>query len=174
MAICTIDEGFNLSCLQNAGGVVKFYIGEWQDQNFALDANGVTVTGTDAATPTTLYKFEQTIGTAQFLEEGQFNAQNGTNGFTQNVSLVFNKMDETTTKLMDSLTTTKSIAVVEDKNGEFFLVGMESGLFPSAGNGDTGVALADRNGYTLTLTAEEKLAARIIDPTALGTIFDLQ
>ena len=80
-------------------------------------------------------------------------------------------MDEITLPIVDSLTTTRSMCVVKDKNGELWLTGSESGLFPSAGNGDTGTALADRNGFTLTLTAEEKQAARRIDPAAFETIF---
>ena len=145
MAICSIDSGFDLTCLQNAGGVIEYYIGEYVEQTYTFDTDGVTIISSDAQTPSPLYKFDQTIGTAQFLQEGQFNAQNGVNAFTQNVNLVFNKMNEITLPIMDSLTTTRSMCVVKDKNGELWLVGNESGLFPSAGNGDTGTALADRN-----------------------------
>lgn len=47
------------------------------------------------------------------------------------------------------------MAIVEDMNGSFWLLGAKNGLDITSGNSATGTASGDRNGYSLTFQAME-------------------
>ena len=53
--------------------------------------------------------------------------------------------------------------IVEDNNGNKFLMGLEYGASVSGGTIVTGTAMGDLSGYTLTLTAQEKIPANFVD-----------
>jgi hypothetical protein len=48
------------------------------------------------------------------------------------------------------------MAVVEDANGKYWLLGKSNGLDLTGGNSGSGTAQGDRNGYTLTFSGGEK------------------
>ena len=47
-------------------------------------------------------------------------------------------------------------AIVEDNNGLYWLLGLDNPLELSAGDGTTGTARTDRNGYSVTLQDDSK------------------
>ena len=48
------------------------------------------------------------------------------------------------------------IVFVEDANENIWMIGAQEGVLVSGGNGSTGAAKGDLNGYTLTLSAEDR------------------
>lgn len=54
---------------------------------------------------------------------------------------------------------------VEDYNGNVFVMGLEHGAEVTGGTVVTGAAMGDLSGYTLTLTAQEKVPANFLDTT---------
>ena len=55
--------------------------------------------------------------------------------------------------------------IVEDNNGNKFLMGLEYGAEVTGGTIATGAAMGDMSGYTLTFTAQEKIPANFVDAT---------
>ena len=55
--------------------------------------------------------------------------------------------------------------VVEDNNGNKFLMGLDYGAEVNGGTIVTGAAMGDMSGYTLTLNAQEKIPANFVDAT---------
>ena len=51
---------------------------------------------------------------------------------------------------------------VEDRNGNFFLCGLEHGMEVTGGSIATGTAFGDLSGYSLTLTGQELEPANFI------------
>jgi hypothetical protein len=62
------------------------------------------------------------------------------------------------------------VAVV-DNTGNAFLMGVEFGAEVTGGTVATGTAMGDLSGYTLTLTAQEKLPANFISGATLANPF---
>ena len=55
--------------------------------------------------------------------------------------------------------------IVEDNNGNKFLMGLDYGAEVNGGTIVMGAAMADLSGYTLTLNAQEKIPANFVDAT---------
>ena len=53
--------------------------------------------------------------------------------------------------------------IVEDHNGNFFLVGREFGAELTGGSMVSGAGMGDLSGYTLTFAAQEKTLANFIN-----------
>jgi hypothetical protein len=64
---------------------------------------------------------------------------------------------------------------VKNRNGQFFLAGIEHGMELTTANVMNGSAMGDLNGYTLTMVGTEKLLANLVNcstEAALATLFD--
>ena len=55
--------------------------------------------------------------------------------------------------------------IIEDNNGNLLLAGLEHGADVTGGTVVTGGAMGDMSGYTLTLSAMEKIPANFLDDT---------
>jgi len=55
--------------------------------------------------------------------------------------------------------------VIEDNNGNKFLMGLDYGADVNGGTIVTGAAMGDLSGYTLTLNGQEKIPANFVDAT---------
>jgi len=56
--------------------------------------------------------------------------------------------------------------IVEDQNGNLFVMGLVNGAEVTAGTIVTGAAMGDMSGYTLTLSGKEKVPANFIASAA--------
>jgi hypothetical protein len=59
----------------------------------------------------------------------------------------------------------RPIVIVEDRNSNFFVAGLEHGCEVTGGTIVTGAAMGDMSGYTLTLNGQEQLPANFLDGT---------
>ena len=55
--------------------------------------------------------------------------------------------------------------IVEDHNNNFFYCGLEHGAEVTGGTISTGAAMGDMSGYTITLTAQERIPANFFEAT---------
>jgi hypothetical protein len=51
--------------------------------------------------------------------------------------------------------------VVEDQNGTQYYLGEQNGLYVGSGQGETGLAVGDRNGFSISLTGQEPSLAKV-------------
>ena len=79
------------------------------------------------------------------------NAENGTTYVETDLLMVFNRMDTTKRLEIVALAQGELVAIVEDNNGNMWYLGHDEPLTLNAGDGLTGTARADRNGYSVTL-----------------------
>ena len=83
----------------------------------------------------------------------------------QTLNLTFKKLSKQTHNEIKLLAYARPHVVVEDNNGNMFLMGLEYGAEVSGGTIVTGAAMGDLSGYTLTLTGQEKIPANFVDAT---------
>ena len=81
----------------------------------------------------------------------QINAENGTRYVQTDVVMVFNRMETAKRVEMTALAQNDLVLIVEDANGKCWLLGKDEPVRATAGDGMTGTARADRNGYSITL-----------------------
>lgn len=166
---CDIGLGRLEVCKDTIGGLKAVYLG-----NFG-DITGVTydITDTDVIDAVTgnpeAYKYDLK-GTSSFTETVVSSRETGTTYFEQVIELSLKKLTPKMHKELKLMSFGRLTAVVEDNNGNFFLAGLARGLEVTGGSIQTGAALADMNGYALTLSGEEPVPANFLDdnPDAVG------
>ena len=70
---------------------------------------------------------------------------------TTDLALQFNRMETAKRVEMTALAQNELALIVKDANGKYWLLGKDEPVMATAGEGVTGTARGDRNGYGLTL-----------------------
>ena len=117
-----------------------------------------------------LYKFELKSNENVYDQEIVSSRENGTTFFRQTLTIKLKKQDATTHKEVKLLAYSRPHVLVENNNGQFFVMGLFRGADLTAGSINNGGALGDFNGYSLTFVAEEALPAPFTDITSSTTI----
>jgi hypothetical protein len=149
---CALTQGFVLDCKESLGGVKSVRFVEFDNATMTYAAGVATIT-MDAGKKFWLYS--QVRETSSLTETITANVQNGTIFYQQEVVIVLNKLAAATRNEILLLAKNRLLAIVEDMNGNYWLLGAKNGLDITSGNSATGTASGDRNGYTLTFQAME-------------------
>ena len=102
-----------------------------------------------------LYKFELKSNENVYDQEIVTSRENGTTFFRQTLTIKLKKQDIATHNAVKTLAYAKPRILVENNEGQFFLVGMLRGCDVTAGSINSGGALGDFSGYSMTFQAEE-------------------
>lgn len=157
---CALTQGYTLDCRDSMGGVAAAWLMEWDNVSGGTTAGitvaAGTVTAITKATGKRFWKYNLQRATANWEEAYNDNVQNGTNFHVQTLNIILNKMQAATSQEIKLLAQNRLIAVVQDKNSKYWLLGYEHGLQRSGGKAGSGTAGGDRNGYELTFTADNK------------------
>ena len=70
---------------------------------------------------------------------------------TTDLVVMLNRMETQKRVAIKALMENELVAIVKDANGKYWYLGYDEPLIASAGDGLTGTARADRNGYSFTL-----------------------
>jgi hypothetical protein len=177
---CILSEGLNLTgCTKdNTGGVEQVIFANFKDVVPAGSPTGFTYDSTTGevtsvvtgATASDWYIFDTVKETSSLAEAVAVNVQNSTISFTPTVTLVMNKMNTAKRNLIHMLALGVLVAVVKDNNGTYWMVGQKKGLDVTAIDNNTGVALGDRNGSTVTLTGAESLPMAALSSAAVAQL----
>ena len=84
------------------------------------------------------------------------------------MNLTLPKLSATDNKAVKLLAAANPQVIVEDYNGNLFLVGRQHGADVSGGTIVTGGAMGDLSGYTLTFTGMETSPAEFIVPNTIS------
>lgn len=109
------------------------------------------VTAITMASSAKFHKYQFAPETASMSSNFQVNAQNGTKYVQTDLLLVFNRMETAKRVEIMAMAQGELVAIAKDANGSYWFLGKDEPLVLSAGDGLTGTARADRNGYSATL-----------------------
>jgi hypothetical protein len=166
---CALTQGYSLSCRDSAGGIKSVYFIEFDNVTGVTESAG-TATAIAKANGGIFYKYNLQRATASWEEAYNDSAENGTSFNVQTLNIILNKMQAATSQEIKRLAQNKLLAVVEDKNSKYWLLGKENGLERNGGRGGSGVAAGDRNGYELTFTTDNIAPALEVSSSIIAAL----
>jgi len=172
--MCDIANGRLEACKDAISGLLNIYFinyGDLEIQKLNYDAINTYVIETWVpASQLSLYKYELK-GANGFEQTIQTSRDNGTTFFEQVLTVQLKKQDIATHKNVKLLAYGRPRIVVETRDHQYFLAGLDQGCDVTAGTVSSGTAMGDFNGYNLTFTAMERIPANFLECT---TDADLQ
>lgn len=144
-----------IDCKDSIGGAKEVLFMEFDNATAINEVSGV-VTGIVVASGKQFRRYVLQKETASFTETPNASPENGTIFYQQVLTIVINKMQTNTRNELGILGQARLLAIVLDKNGKYWLLGKENALDLSGGEGGTGTASGDRNGYTREFTGMER------------------
>lgn len=172
---CAITSGYEIECRESVGGVETVYLIE----NSALyDASGNsritsasgTVTALTKDTGKRFWKIEVPRATASTSNGITSSQENGTFFYTHQVVFPINQRNATIRNLVNTIAKNRCTFVVKEGDGTFKLFGAEFGLSLDNSEGGSGTALADRNGYMLTFSSQEREDFLVVPANIAATL----
>ena len=166
---CSLTQGYTLGCRDSVGGVPEVRFIEFNNVTAITAAAGVVSAMTTAAT-TKFWKYQLPKQTSQFTETTNASEENGTIFYQQDLQIVLNKMSASLRNEFLLLGQNRLMAIVTDRNGVYWLLGSEGGMYLTAGSAGTGTAMGDRNGYDVTFTAMETIPMLSVDAGIIAAL----
>lgn len=164
---CNLSAGRAVNCKDVVGGIQKVFFvdfGGLGDITYTADEI------TDASGTFSAYEYDLKGGSS--LEQTITSSrETGTTFFEQVLTLNLTKLSKEDNVQIKLLAYGRPQVAVVDNNGNAFMMGVEFGAEVTGGTVATGTAMGDLSGYTLTLTAQEKLPANFIAGATLANPF---
>ena len=159
---CSLTLGRIEPCKDQVGGLnAVYFINSIDLAQIAYDTADTDVIDQLATTAVSAYKYDLK-GTSNFEQAITSSRENGTTFFEQVLNIVLKKQDADTHKEVKLLAWAKPVVIVEDNNGNAWVMGLEHGSEVTGGSIVTGSAMGDLTGYNLTLTAPERVPANFL------------
>jgi hypothetical protein len=172
-SLCDNLNGIEKDCLVNIGGTQNIYIADRDDLDSVTVSAG-TVTAITMASGASFHEFAFTRDSSSFTETPEVDVTNGSTLFAQNVTLTVKRRDVSKRNAIMLLAAgQRDLAVIiKDNNGNYELAGYNSnfsqGLQLTGGEGGSGTAKTDLNGYTIELTNSMPEMAFAVDDSIIA------
>lgn len=164
---CVLTQGFTLDCRDSIGGVKAVWFIAHANVTTVTQASGVVTAITDTSN---WYKYNLIKNTASLTENVTGTVENGTVLYAPELNIIINKMQANTRNELLLLAQNSLMAIVQDQNNKYWLIGLQNGVDLTTGSATTGVAGGDRNGYSLTFTGTEPAFAPEVQASVISTL----
>jgi streptogramin lyase len=159
---CALTSGYALGCRNNVGGISEIRLASWNvtgSVNIGSDSVVSSISGYASG----FYKYELPKGAGQFTETVNASTENGTVFFQQELTLIVNRLQNAVrNELKLVANAARLLAIVTDRNGNYWLLGESNGITCTGGTAQSGTAMGDRGGYELTFTGMEAQPIRSV------------
>jgi hypothetical protein len=164
---CNLSAGRNEPCKESVGGLTGVYFLNFTTASFTTNANG-EITAFPANSTVYYYDLK---GNSSYTETVNSSRDNGTTFFSQELVLNLKKLTNEMTTQLKLMAYGRPQIVVNTMSGDSLLVGRTQGADVTAGTIQTGAALGDLYGYSVTFTGLEQLPATFISGSTFGNPF---
>lgn len=148
-------KGLARGCKDSLGGIVKVWVAPDYDTTrakFSLSENVASAASSAAADFKVFNFFKNTGSLTSTLQV----SDNAGNSFTNELALVFMKMETSKRLEVLGLLMGQTLVIAKDSNGKYWILGWDNAVEGSAGTAQTGTASTDLNGYNVTLKDESR------------------
>jgi hypothetical protein len=164
---CLLSQGRQEVCKESIGGLQGAYFINYTTGSFTKNANGQV---TALPSGSTVYYY-QLKGNSAYTETVNTSRDNGTTFFSQELLLNLKKLTNEMTTQLKLMAYSRPQIVVWTNNGDALLVGEHLGADVTAGTIQTGAALGDLYGYSVTFTGMEQLPAAFLSGSTTDNPF---
>ncbi len=163
---CDITLGRAVKCIDQVGGLKNVYFINYDEvTGYTYDATNTDVIETITGGGTiNAYKYELK-GVSTFSEVMNSSRDTGTTSVEQTLVLSLKTQSLADHKEIKLITHGRPRVVVEDRNGNYKVMGLDHGADVTTANANSGAALNDGSGYEITLVAMEKIYANFMEAT---------
>jgi hypothetical protein len=155
---CNLSQGRQEVCKESIGGLQGVYFINYTTGSFTKNGSGEV---TALPSGSTVYYYELK-GTSAYTETVNTSRENGTTFFSQELTLNLKKLTNEMTTQLKLMAYGRPQIVVWTNNGDALLVGQDHGADVTGGTIQTGGAMGDLYGYSVTFTGMEQLPAAFL------------
>ena len=155
---CNLSAGRNEVCKESIGGLQGVYFINFTTGSFTKNVNG-EVTAVPSGSVLYYYSLK---GSSAYTETVNTSRDNGTTFFSQELVLNLKKLTNEMTTQLKLMAYGRPQIIVWTNNGDALLVGEVEGADVTAGTIQTGAAMGDLYGYSVTFTGQERLPAAFL------------
>lgn len=162
-------SGLVIDCDPSMGGIVEVLAANFADVT-AKTLSSNEITAITMASSAKFHRYELPDETGYLNSTWNINKANGTRFVLSELYLALNKMETAKKVEVEALTAGRFALIVKDNNGKYWYLGYDAPVTASAGDGVTGTAYADRNGYSLTMQDNSKAMPYEVDPDIIDDL----
>ncbi len=169
-------SGIAKDCQSSMGGIKRVLLANKDDVASITLTSGVITAITmadDGGTPPVSMTFKEYLfrrNTGSMTSAFQV-SDNGNNFVQTDLVMVFNRLETTKRLEIQAMAHAEAVAIVEDMNGKYWYLGYDNPLSIADGsNAVTGTAIADLNGYNVTLRDNSLELPYEVDKDVIATI----
>ncbi len=167
---CNLSSGIAKGCRDNAGGIVEVYLANFPTGYTSSEWYSETSGVVSGITGASFYTFVPNKNSSNWVENILSSVENGTIGYEQIITMVFAKNDSTMRNTIKLLGQANMIAIIRDKNEQYWLLGSQNGLEVTGGNSASGTILNDLNGWNITVGGTEPQPALEVSAAIIGAL----
>ena len=167
---CNLTAGRNEVCKESVGGISGVYFVNYTS-SLANTTNGDSDALIESLPAGLTAYFYDLKGTSAYTETVNTSRENGTTFFSQELVLNLKKLTNEMTTQLKLMAYGRPQIFVHTMNGDTLLVGQREGADVTAGTIQTGAALGDLYGYSVTFTGMEQFPASFISGSTFGNPF---
>lgn len=157
MACLITIAGITLDCESSLGGIKQVWITQYDNvKSVTIDDVTNQISAITLESDAKWYNYQFRKGTGSLTSTLNVDETAGTNYVSNELALVFTKMETKKRIEIAALSIGQLVVVVEDSNGKYWFLGKDDYVSASAGTGVTGTAKGDQNAYTLTLATDSE------------------
>lgn len=137
-------------CSPSMGGILEAYFANKEDvKEVTIAEEQVSAITMEDGKKFTKFQFARNTGSMSSTYTKD--PTTGVNYVTTELNLVFNRMETTKRVAIAALAQNDLVAIVKDANNKYWYLGFNEPVTATTGDGVTGTARGDRNGYSVTL-----------------------
>lgn len=167
---CLLSKGRTLPCKEFLSGLYKLWFVNYDTIIPIVDANNVITDLSGATAYPTLYEYELK-GVSKFTQQIVSSRENGTTIVNQTLTLDLQGGDYAFNNELKLLAYGRPHVFVQDNFGSVWFAGKLRGLDLTDGTHDTGGAMTEKYGYTLTLVGVENEYANFVSGSTITAPF---
>ena len=143
-------SGLAKDCTPSMGGILEALIANRDDISAVTITEG-KVSAITMAQSATFKRYAFARNTGSLSSNYNIDQTTGVRYVASDLVLMFNRMETAKRVEISALAQNDLVVIVKDANGKYWYLGYDEPVNATAGDGLTGTARGDRNGYSITL-----------------------
>ena len=162
-------SGLVRDCSPSMGGIVEALIAN-KESVTGISASSDMISEITMASSAKFKRYSFPRNTGSLTSNYTIDQTTGVRYVASDLVLIFNRMETAKRVEISALAQNDLVIIVKDANGKYWLLGKDEPVNATAGDGLTGTARADRNGYSITLQDNSLEMPYEVDPSIIDSL----